>query len=170
MTGLNMSIKTVTGLLIGIALLLFVLGTFGEAVINLIFPDVSQLTEESLVVLDETILDMKDGERVGEFLFYITDGYQLVAFNKSANGRSGDANLYERPTTCFNKACLVICKDSGNINACKESKFISSYTEFDSFDETNIDSGIVTKVQGKYIALDLEMNGRILSIKEVGEK
>jgi hypothetical protein len=170
MTGLNMSIKTVTGLLIGIALLLFVLGTFGNAIMNMIFPDVSQLTEESLNTLEEIIMDMEDGEKIEDYLFYINDGYQLVAFNKSANGKSGNANLYERPTTCFNKACLVICKDNDNINACKNSNFISSFGEFNGFDETNPSSGIVTKVQGKYISLDLEMNELILSIKEVDEK
>lgn len=170
MAGLNMSIKTVTGLLIGIALLIFVLGTFGEAIINMIFPDVSQLTEESLSSLEETILDMKDGEIVDEFLFYITDGYQLVAFDKSPNAKSGEGAVYERPTECFNKACLVICSDSGNVNACKESKFISAFSEFDSFDETYEDSGIVTDVQGKYIALNLEMRGLNLVIKEEEEK
>lgn len=170
MTGLNMSIKTVTGLVIGIALLLFVLGTFGEVIINMIFPDVSQLTEESLSSLEKIIIDMKDGEKVDSFLFYITDGYQLVAFDKSANGKSGSSGLYERPTTCFNKACLVICKDNSNMNACKDSSFISSFSEFDSFDETNGETGIVTKVQGKYVALNLEMQSLNLVIKEVEEK
>ena len=162
--GLNMSIKSVLGLIMGIALLFFVLDSFGGAILGMIFPDLSQLTEESLDLLNEVVLDLKDGDN-SSVLFYMSDGFQLVAFDKSTNDRSGDARLYERPPTCFSKSCLTICKDSNSVNACKDSKFIYTY-DFDSFEETNPDSGIVTVVQGKYVNIELEMKNSTLSIKE----
>jgi len=166
--GLNMSIKSIIGLIMGIALLFFVLDSFGGAILGMIFPDLSQLTEESLSSLNEIVLDLKDGDN-SSVLFYMSDGFQLVAFDKSANDRSGDVYVYERPSACFSKSCLVICKESGSVNACKDSNFVYAYS-FEAFEETNTDSGIVTVVQGKYVNLELEMKNSTLSIKEAEEK
>lgn len=163
-TGLNMSIRSVVGLILGIVVLFLVLDV-GGAIMNLFFPDVSKLTEESLESLDTIINGLEIGQNTSA-LFYMSKRFQLVAFDMGDNDGSGDLDVFERPPSCFNKACLVICKSGVNENSCKESEFVKTYDSFEFFEETDPDSGIITLVSGEYVNLHLELKENVLVLKE----
>ena len=156
---LNMSIKSVVGLILGIIILLFVFN-IGSTIFDFLFPDVSQLTEESLDKLSDIVNDMVTGEN-STFLFYMSEGYSLVGFDKGQNTKSG---IFERPASCFGKSCLVICGDGNQIESCKNSKLVRTF-DFDVI-KTTSDTGIITVVQGKYIELGIKVINRTLSVQE----
>ncbi len=159
--GFVMSIKSLVGLLLGIALLLFVLGV-GDKILAFVFPSDVELTRDYVDVLNNTIVGL-DGE--DSTIFYLDKGYRLVAFNKDANFGSGEDGYYERPTNCFNRACLVVCKDENDRDACLDSDLILTY-DFDKIEATRKDYGIVSVTQGEYFSLYLKLEDNVLVIKE----
>lgn len=154
---MSMTLKAIIGLLIGIVFLFFVLNV-GGSIYSLLFPNVSELTEKSLNGFDSLIQTMVSGQKE-EYLFFMSNGFQLVAFDKDENEKSGN---YERPAGCFQKSCLVVCKESNGANACKDSELVKAYD----FDKIEGVSNIITKVQGKYVNLEVEMNNNSIKILE----
>lgn len=155
---IEMSLKSIIGIVLGVIILLFVLNV-GGSIYRTLFPDVSQLTRESLDGLDRLIQTINTGQKE-EYIFYMSNGFQLVGFNKGTNELSG---VYERPAGCFQKSCLVICKESDNAGACKNSELLKAY-DFDKIEGAN--SVIITKVQGKYVNLEIEMGNNSIKILE----
>lgn len=155
---IEMSLKTIIGIVLGIAALLFVLSV-GGSIYRTLFPDVSQLTKESLDSLDVLIQRMVSGQKE-DYIFYMSKGYQLVGFNMGTNDKAG---VYERPAACFQKSCLVICKESNNANACKNSEFVKAY-DFDKIEGK--DNVIITKIQGKYVSLQVSLENNSIKILE----
>nr|MBA4405376.1 hypothetical protein [Nanoarchaeum sp.] len=155
---IEMSLKTVIGLVIGVIVLFFVLNV-GGSIYKTLFPDVSELTEKSLNGFDGVIQTMISGQKE-DYLFFMSNGFQLVGFNKGENEKSGN---YERPAGCFQKSCLVICKDNNGANACKDSELVKAY-DFDKIEGLN--GGVITKVQGKYVNLEVDMNNNSIKILE----
>ena len=156
---LNMSIKSVVGLILGVIILLFVFNV-GTTIFDFLFPDISQLTEESLDKLSDIVNDMVTGEN-STFLFYMSEGYSLVGFDKGQNTKSG---IFERPASCFGKSCLVVCGDGNQVESCKNSKLVRTFG-FDVI-ETSFNSGIITVVQGEYVELDMKLINGTLSVQE----
>lgn len=157
---LSMNLKTIIGLVIGVIMLLFVFNV-GGSVIGILFPDISELTEKSLEGLDNLIQTTNSGQKE-DFLFFMSNGFQLVAFDKGTNEKSGD---YERPAGCFQKSCLVICKKSSKPNACESSELIKTY-DFDKIIPTSDETGIITIVQGEYVNLEIEIINNSIKIIE----
>jgi hypothetical protein len=156
---LNMTIKSTVGLILGITILFFVFNV-GGVIFGFLFPDVSQLTEESLDGINDIVNDMVIGEN-STFLFYMNNGYYFVGFDKGDNTKSG---IFERPASCFGKSCLVICDDDNSPDSCKNSKFVKVF-EFDKIVTTS-NSGIITVVQGKYVNLDIKIVNGSLIVQE----
>ena len=92
----------------------------------------------------------------------MSNGFQLVAFDKGTNEKSGD---YERPASCFQKSCLVVCKKSSKPNACENSDLIKTY-DFDKIIPTSVESGIITMVQKEYVNLEVEVGNNSIKITE----
>ena len=163
---LDFMIKIAIGLGVGIFLILFGVPIFNTA-LGIVFPDISELTEKAMNQLSETIISLQVGEN-STSLFYMTDGFVLVAFDKSRTSGSGTLNYYERPVACFDVSCLVICKNSDSKNSCKNSNVFALF-EFDKFDVENKDTGIVSLVQNEYVELYVEKAADSIVVKEVNE-
>ncbi|MBT3416568.1 hypothetical protein HON86_01375 [Candidatus Woesearchaeota archaeon] len=157
---LNMSIKSVVGLILGVIILLFLFNV-GSSIFEFLFPDVSQLTEKSLSAMSTTIDNMQHGES-STFLFYMSNGHYLVAFDMGQNQKSG---IFERPAACFGKSCLVICDEHNSPESCKNPELITTFE----FDEINTihSSKIVTVTQGEYVDLSIEIINNTLILNEV---
>jgi hypothetical protein len=156
---LRMSIKSVVGLTLGVIILFFVFSV-GSVIFSVLFPDVSELTEKSLLSMSASIDEMQHGEN-STFLFYMSKGYYLVAFDMGQNEKSG---IFERPAACFEKSCLVICNDDNSPDSCKNQKIMETF-EFDKI-STIQSSGIVTVVQGEYIDLSIKIINNTLILNE----
>ena len=144
---LNMSIKSVVGLILGVIILLFVF-------------NVGTTIFDFLDKLSDIVNDMVTGEN-STFLFYMSEGYSLVGFDKGQNTKSG---IFERPASCFGKSCLVVCGDGNQVESCKNSKLVRTFG-FDVI-ETSFNSGIITVVQGEYVELDMKLINGTLSVQE----
>ena len=107
------------------------------------------------------------------FLFTTSNDFYLVAFNKGKLGKSGIKGYYEKPANeCYDMACLVMCSDSEDVNACMDSKVVRSIEEIEVIDVKtpgNQDAGIVTYTQGKMINLYVAKNNNRLILKELEE-
>jgi len=142
----KMSIQGVVGVVLGVFVLLLVLYV-GFQLWGVFFPDLSLEVENSFEGLGITVEGINVDEESTAVL-YMEKGQQLVAFD-----RNSSSDYYERPTSCFQKACLVICNKDDN---CKDSSYVHVFS-FSNFDVTNEDSGIVTLVSGEYV--DLKVKG-----------
>jgi hypothetical protein len=166
------SLKTMIMILIGISLgvviLLFSLN-IGNAFWGLLFPDISELSKTYLDDLGNEI----DGLEVGKnttTAYYINDKFLLIAFDKNNKPISDTGGFYVRPTSCFNVACLVICKDSNSENACKSSEEIKIFPNIEKFEVTDPITNTISLTKGKYVNLYLErMNDITFIIKEINE-
>jgi hypothetical protein len=117
--------------------------------------DSSEQTQESMDNLNYTITHLAFGE-TDSILIYLEDSEMLVAFDNDPNSGSGTASIFERPSRCFNKACLVVCRDTSDSDACVNSDLISGY-EFGGFILSDSpESGIVTLGNGEYISISME--------------
>jgi len=156
-------IKMLTKLFIGIFAgftILILLGSTGKLLGGL-FSDNSELTEESFDSLNYTINNLALGQ-TNSILVYLDDSEMLVAFDKDANSGSGSASIFERPSKCFNKACLVVCKDTSDSDACVRSYLINEY-EFDGFVLSDSpESGIIALGGGEYISISMEWSDNSL--------
>jgi len=169
--GLGMTIKIGIGLVLGIIILLFAL-SIGTNFLGIFFTEPSEQTEKSMENLIKVIEKLGDKES-DSFLFTTSNDFYLVAFNKGKLGKSGIKGYYEKPANeCYDMACLVMCSDSEDVNACMDSKVVRSIEEIEVIDVKtpgNQDAGIVTYTQGKMINLYVAKNNNRLILKELEE-
>jgi hypothetical protein len=159
-------IKIAIGLTIGIVLILFSM-TFWKVIVGLLFPEMSVLTENTMEELSEAIIRLEGGDNT-TVLFYMSGDFVLVAFDKSKSFGSGSLGYYERPVSCFDSSCLVVCRDSDSGSACKNSDLLYLF-EFDNFDLENPDTGIISVVKGKYVEFYVEKKSNSVTIRETNE-
>jgi len=164
--GLTMTIKAIVGILLGLIVLFALVLPVTKTIWEMFFPDTSQLTKESFSVLEQTI-DTVRLNQTDSALVYLKKGEALVAFDNAPNKGSGTTGYYDRPEGCYNKACLVVCRDNRNSNACLNSDLLAGYDFFDFFETSEPMSGIITLGKGEYVSLDIELvSGSTIRIVE----
>lgn len=151
---LPLMMKVLFGLGFGVIILLFSL-TIGEPFWNMLFPDISGLSKENLNTLEESINELSVGEN-NTLVYYINKGFNVIAFNKDKRSRSETGEFYVRPASCFDVACLVICKDNDSENACKSSDSIKVFSDIEIFEVTDDITKSISLVKGEYTNLYLE--------------
>ncbi len=156
--------KVGIGLVIGVILVLFGL-TLWKSFIGIFFPTITEQTESSISDLENQINELGAGENT-TMLFYSTKGFVLVAFDKSRTSGSGTLNYYERPVACYDRACLVVCKDTDSKNSCKNSEMVKVF-DLDSFEIENPDTGIIPLVERGYSEIKIERLPNIIKIMRV---
>ncbi len=157
----KMTTSALIGIIAGVIVIIFILIPASEVLWSMFSSDFDAGTRESFDMLDGTILYLETGGET-TYLIYMNKDQMLVAFDKAANEGSG---VYERPPECFNKACLIVCRNDGAPESCLNSRFIATY-DFEGFIPTNMDSGIVSIGQKEYVPLQLKWVGSKLSITE----
>ncbi len=163
---LSFMIKIAIGLAIGVFLILTGM-SFWKVILGLLFPNISELTATSADTLSEFITELEEGEN-STVLFYMDKGFVLVAFDNSRTSGSGTLNYYERPVSCFDTSCLVVCSDSDSKNSCKKSDLVKLF-DFEKFEVENEDTGIVSLVHSEYVELYVERTADSVIIREVNE-
>ena len=149
-----------TGIFAGLVVLVILVIPTSTLLAGLL-SDSSEQTEESFDSLNYTINHLALGE-TDSILVYLDDSEMLVAFDNDPNFGSGTASIFERPSGCFNKACLVVCRDTSDSDACVRSHLVSGY-EFDGFILSDSpESGIVALGDGEYISVAIEWQGNSL--------
>lgn len=152
--GIQMTGRLFIGIFAGLIVLLILVVPTSKLLAGL-FSDSSEQTEESFSSLNYTINHLALGE-TDSILVYLEDSEMLVAFDNDPNFGSGTASIFERPSGCFNKACLVVCRDTSDSDACVRSQLIAGY-EFNGFILSDSpESGIVTLGDGEYISILME--------------
>ncbi|MFH1376523.1 MAG: hypothetical protein ABIH25_02710 [Candidatus Woesearchaeota archaeon] len=135
---LSKTIWIIASISLGIVALLFVLFLL-NTVYGLIFGG-GGVDDETKETFEGLSIALEKLEGSGDILFKFSKSYSMIIFDKS-NSASGDIGYYTRPSSCFNTACIVLCKDKSNQDSCLESKYII-YNNIDSFG-TSSDKGIV---------------------------
>jgi len=167
--GLTLTIKVLIGLSFGVAILLFSVA-ISEPFWNLFFSDVTELSKTRLDELEDTINGLNVGENETITAYYINEGFNVIAFNKDKRPRSETGEFYIRPASCFDVACLVICKDSNSENACKSSENIKIFPDIEIFEVTSSVTKSISLVKGEYTTLYLERKDDItFIINEINE-
>ncbi len=153
----KMGYKAIIGLVISLIILFVLVIPSGELIAKLLFPEDTRV-ENSFESLDISVsnLALNGTDSVP---FYLEKNRMLVAFDKSANSFSGDLEVYDRPAGCYNKACLVLCRNNGNSDACIGSEMVLAYDGIDEFVCTDEDTGIVFIGQGEYVSIELHRDG-----------
>ena len=166
---LTLTIKVLIGMSLGIAILLFSIAISGPFW-NLFFSDITELSKTRLDELETTINGLGVGENDTITAYYINEGFNVIAFNKDKRPRSETGEFYIRPASCFDVACLVICKDSDSENACKSSENIKVFPDIEIFEVTNNITKSIALVKGEYTTLYLERKDDItFIINEINE-
>jgi len=119
---LSESLKTISGIVLGIGALLLVLVVL-YSVFGVFFfgkePDAE--TKQSMEGLKEALINLAGN---GDYIFRFSKGYNMVVFEKGKGSYGSGNNFYTRPSSCFDDACIILCEDSENRNACMDSEQI----------------------------------------------
>ena len=159
-----LTVRILIGLVASVAIIFFIYPLFNTA-LAVFFQDVSELTESSISELESEINRLSSGENT-TMLFYSTNGFVLVAFDKSKLSGSGTLDYYERPVECYDKSCLVVCKDTDSKNSCKNSEMVKVF-DFDNFDVENTDTGIIPLIEKGYTEIVIEKSPGTVKITRV---
>jgi hypothetical protein len=118
---LSETIKTLGGIVIGIAALIIVLYVLMSVYKIFFIKEVDQETKDSFRGLEQAFKNLDEGE----IIFKFSKGFPLVFFDGGkGNFGSGKEGYYIRPPSCFDKACVVMCRGLNKKEACVNSKYL----------------------------------------------